>query len=107
MTGQAGDEKMLTPEERIRKRFRFYGLVQGVGFRYLARHAAAAFGATGWVRNEPDGSVSMEVQGTRQQIARVLDAIERGRYVRIEAREEKSIPVEEDERGFRTRDDRW
>ena len=59
--------------ERIRQRMVFTGLVQGVGFRYLARHAAAAAGATGWVRNEPDGSVTMELQGTREQIERVLE----------------------------------
>lgn len=49
--------------EVIRKRIRFFGSVQGVGFRYRAKHAAASVGATGWVRNEYDGSVSMEIQG--------------------------------------------
>ena len=50
-------------QEIIRRRIRFYGWVQGVGFRYRARYAADAAGATGWVRNEFDGSVTMEVQG--------------------------------------------
>lgn len=86
--------------ELKRKHFRFYGQVQGVGFRYLARHGAAAVGATGWVRNEWDGTVSMELQGTEEQIERVLALIERGHYVRIEAAEERQIPIEENERGF-------
>ena len=64
----------------IRKRIRFFGCVQGVGFRYRARHAAAAVGATGWVHNEYDGSVSMEIQGTEKQIDAVILAIERGTY---------------------------
>ena len=58
--------------EVIRKRIRFFGSVQGVGFRYRAKHAAASVGATGWVRNEYDGSVSMEIQGTESQIDQVM-----------------------------------
>ncbi|MBR1821852.1 MAG: acylphosphatase [Clostridia bacterium] len=91
----------------IRKRIRFHGLVQGVGFRYRARHAASAVGATGWVRNDPDGSVSMEIQGNRAQIDQVVEMIDRGMYVRIEAMEEKIIPIEENERDFTTKDSRW
>ena len=56
----------------IRKRIVFYGWVQGVGFRYRALHAADLIGATGWVRNEFDGSVTMEIQGTEEQIDGVL-----------------------------------
>lgn len=43
--------------EVIRKRIRFFGSVQGVGFRYRAKHAAASVGAIGWVRNETIGMV--------------------------------------------------
>ena len=91
----------------IRKRIRFHGLVQGVGFRYRARHAASAAGATGWVRNDLGGTVSMEIQGTEAQIDQVIGMIERGTYVRIESMEVKRIPVDEGERGFRTLDSRW
>ncbi len=94
-------------EPIIRKRIRFYGLVQGVGFRYRARHAADAVGATGWVRNDVGGTVSMEIQGTPAQIDRVIDMIGRGLYVRIESMEQKVIPVEPDERGFETRSSIW
>ena len=87
----------------IRKRIVFYGWVQGVGFRYRALHAADLIGATGWVRNEFDGSVTMEIQGTEEQIDDVIRAIERGRYVRIENMDSKTIPVDPDERCFRTR----
>ena len=87
----------------IRKRIVFHGWVQGVGFRYRARHAAEHFGATGWVRNEYDGSVTMEIQGTEEQIDEVILAIERGRYVKIEKMDVERIPVELHEQGFRTR----
>ena len=68
----------------IRKHIRFWGRVQGVGFRYRAYHAANSVGATGWVRNEYDGSVTMEIQGTEEQIDQVILMIEKGRFVRIE-----------------------
>ena len=88
--------------ETVRKKIRFHRYVQGVGFRYRARHAADAVGATGWVRNEYDGSVSMEIQGTEDQIDAVILAIDRGTYVHIEKMDVKTIPVIEDERSFKT-----
>ncbi len=86
-----------------RKHIIFYGWVQGVGFRYRARHAAELYGCTGWVHNEYDGSVSMEIQGTEEAIDQVVLAIEAGRYIRIENMTVKTLPVEPEERGFRTR----
>ena len=91
----------------IRKHLIFTGTVQGVGFRWRARHAAEACGATGWVRNGRDGSVCLELQGSEAQIEAVLAAIERGLYIRIAALDARTIPVEEGERGFATRDDGW
>ena len=87
--------------ELVRKRIRFFGSVQGVGFRYRAKHAAAEVGVTGWVRNEYDGSVSMEIQGTDSQIDQVILAIERGTYVYIQNIEVRSIPLVDGERGFK------
>ena len=67
----------------IRKRYDFTGQVQHVGFRRRARKAAGMFGCTGWCRNNPDGSVTMEIQGTRVQILLVLMAVRRSRRIRI------------------------
>ena len=92
-------------EALIRRRLRFTGLVQGVGFRYRAVHAVNLTGATGWVRNDWDGAVSMEIQGTEEQIDRVILMIERGSYIRIENLEVRDIPVEPEERRFRVEDD--
>ena len=90
-------------DETIQRRhMRFYGWVQGVGFRWRARHAASLHGATGWVRNEPDGTVTMELQGTEAQLDGVLQAIERGAYIQIERMEARRVPVDPGERGFRT-----
>ena len=86
----------------VRKRIVLWGAVQGVGLRYRARHAAAAFGVTGWVRNEYDGTVTLELQGTEDRIDEVVLAIERGTYVRIENMTVQRIPPVESETRFRT-----
>ena len=86
----------------IRRHIVFSGWVQGVGFRYRARHAADLYSCTGWCRNEWDGSVTMEIQGEEENIDRVIMSIEAGRYVRIENMDGRMIPAEPDERGFRT-----
>ena len=84
-----------------RKHIIFHGYVQGVGFRWRAQHAADLYGCTGWVNNELDGTVMMEIQGEEEQIERVIQSIDAGRYVSIERMDVKTIPVEE-ERDFRT-----
>ena len=89
----------------IRRHYIFEGDVQGVGFRWYAKQAASACGVTGWVRNEYDGSVTMELQGSEETIERVLDAIERGAYIHIDGMDVHSLPVETDERGFSARGD--
>ena len=93
--------------EITRKRFSFSGYVQGVGFRWRARRAAEAAGVTGWVRNEADGSVTMELQGRIEAIEQVLDTIERGLYIQIAGMDVRTIPPQDGERGFAVKDDRW
>jgi len=46
----------------VRKRYVARGMVQGVGFRWFVRDAAAKLSVTGWVRNLGDGSVELEAQ---------------------------------------------
>ena len=87
----------------IRKEYHFYGQVQGVGFRYQAKYAAKYAGATGWIRNEYDGSVTMQIQGTPEQIEEVLHEIDDGRFIYIERLEETNIPPVDGERGFGVR----
>ena len=87
-----------------RIRYTFTGYVQGVGFRYRAYHAANALGLTGWVRNEPDGSVTMEVQGGAQDIGTMLESIKQGRYIEIENSYSAELPLSPAELSFEIRD---
>lgn len=87
----------------IRRHYRFTGQVQGVGFRYRAKYAANGMCITGWAKNEWDGSVEMEVQGTEEAINRMLVMINRSDYIRIDTIEYRDIPLEEHEASFYVR----
>mgnify|MGYP004656773173 FL=1 len=88
----------------IRRRWRFTGEVQGVGFRYYARAAAQHLGLTGWVANNWDGSVTLEAQGTRAALDELVPTIERtNRWARIENIETVTLPLKEHEYGFEER----
>lgn len=84
----------------VRYRMTFTGRVQGVGFRYKASHVANQYRLTGYVKNEYDGSVTVEVQGTEQEIYMFLKSLSQDRYIDIYDLAKEHIPVEEDERRF-------
>ncbi|MBQ7795803.1 MAG: acylphosphatase [Lachnospiraceae bacterium] len=85
-----------------RRRITFHGRVQGVGFRFQAQRYASAFGLKGWVKNEYDGSVIMEVQGSPVMINQMLKGLTSDRYITIEWVDSENLPLEE-ERGFHVR----
>ncbi len=85
----------------IRKRIKFYGRVQGVGFRYRAEKSASIYGINGWVRNNDDGSVDMEAQGDKENIEKMIELIKKGNFIEIDLVEEKVIPLKDDEYGFK------
>lgn len=70
--------------KNVRRRYQFKGRVQGVGFRYKATYAARALGLTGWVRNEYNGTVSMEVQGREEYIDSLICKLFADRIIEIE-----------------------
>ena len=49
------------------------GRVQGVFFRAAMREQADRLGVTGWVRNEPDGSVRAHLEGPDGAVDRLVD----------------------------------
>lgn len=55
---------------------RFFGNVQGVGFRYRALREAGGYDLEGYVRNMPDGSVEVVVEGERADIDGFIQGLE-------------------------------
>jgi len=84
-----GDEADMTAGESKesglkRVSVRYEGRVQGVGFRYTAIEVAAGFAVTGFVRNEPDGSVTLVAEGAEKDLVALLHAVRSthlGRYI--------------------------
>lgn len=70
-----GEEPQSDP---VKVSVKIYGQVQGVGFRFTTKQAADQLGVGGIVRNEPDGSVYVEANGTKEQIQQFLDALAKG-----------------------------
>lgn len=79
---------------------RFEGRVQGVGFRATTRSIASRSGVTGWVRNEPDGSVQLEVQGPHQNVQGFLATLRDQMSGFIKRDHVQPISLVEGERGF-------
>ena len=51
---------------------RVTGRVQGVGFRWHTVGRARELGVVGWVRNEPDGSVAIHVEGPEEAVSAMM-----------------------------------
>ncbi len=66
----------MAADERME--LKIHGRVQGVAFRWYARSTALALGLTGWVRNQPDGSVRMVAEGPPEALDALLRWARRG-----------------------------
>ena len=56
----------------IRVRLIVEGRVQGVWFRDSTRQEAHSMGVFGWVRNRPDGTVEVLVEGPEDLVGRLV-----------------------------------
>ncbi|MGB3897349.1 MAG: acylphosphatase [Mesorhizobium sp.] len=54
------------------------GRVQGVSFRFWTREEAVRLGLGGWVRNEPDGSVTALISGPDGAVSMMLERFWQG-----------------------------
>jgi acylphosphatase len=54
------------------------GRVQGVSFRFWTQGEAEKLGLSGWVRNEPDGSVKALIAGPDEAVATMLERFWQG-----------------------------
>lgn len=93
----------VLPDGVVRRRYCFFGDVQGVGFRYRAKYAAETLELTGWVENEEDGSVTMEVQGKPETIDKMFPIINQSDWIHITDMQYREIAVNAWETGFHVR----
>jgi acylphosphatase len=63
----------MSDREGTRVIARVTGRVQGVNFRAAAARVARRYGLAGWVRNEPDGSVLLDVEGDPAAVNAFID----------------------------------
>jgi acylphosphatase len=61
-----------------RRRVVIHGFVQGVFFRDTVRRRAQAAGVTGWVRNNPDGTVEAVFEGDEGTVERLVEFCRKG-----------------------------
>lgn len=54
------------------------GIVQGVFFRANTVTVAKSNGVCGWVRNKPDGTVEAVLEGTENDVKKVIEWCHRG-----------------------------
>ena len=54
------------------------GKVQGVYFRATTKRVADTLGVYGFIRNEPDGNVYLEVEGDDEMVNKIIDFCHHG-----------------------------
>ncbi|MFQ6616172.1 MAG: acylphosphatase [Fidelibacterota bacterium] len=83
---------------------RIEGRVQMVGFRWFVRQWADDLGLSGWVRNNPDGSVGVEVEGNKEKVETLVTYLKEGpKLARVEHVKVDSKPFENRFRSFEIR----
>lgn len=69
----------------VHYRIKVMGKVQGVFFRASTKKTADRLGIKGWVRNEEDGSVLIEAEGSEQQMQIFIEWCRQGpQFARVE-----------------------
>lgn len=81
-----------------------HGNVQGVFFRASARDLAQEHGVSGWVRNDPGGTVTAHLEGPDGGVDELVAWMRSGGPPRAEVhRVETEVVDDEDHTGFRVR----
>ncbi len=71
-----------------------HGRVQGVGFRYFVQHFGNRLGLCGNVRNCPDSTVEIIVEGDAAKISDLIKKVETGpALARVQRVDVTDIPV--------------
>ena len=80
----------------------FDGRVQGVGFRYSVMQKALEYGINGWVRNNDDGTVEMEGEGTEEQVKMFVESLRTwpNRFIKVTNKKITYLDVEKGYKKF-------
>ena len=88
------------PSGEVRRHVRVEGHVQGVFYRAATQRTAREHGTTGWIRNRPDGTVELEVQGPSDAVEQVVAFCRTGpshaRVVQVLVDDRPTVDGEED-----------
>ncbi|MEM2916689.1 MAG: acylphosphatase [Candidatus Woesearchaeota archaeon] len=63
---------------KARVRLIVKGKVQGVFFRMFAQSVARKLGVTGWIRNNPDGTVEAVGEGDKKALVELVEKLKKG-----------------------------
>ena len=79
--------------ERVCYRISVVGKVQGVFYRASAKNMALDLEITGWVKNQPDGSVMIEAEGLEKDVDAFLAWCKTGpTYSRVTGVDKTNLP---------------
>ena len=92
--------KKELPPGTIRKEFHFEGNVQNIGFRFEVQSHAKPLGITGYAKNNEDGSVTAQLQGSLEDINRVILSLQNIDRIQIDSITPKEIPLDYYEKDF-------
>lgn len=91
----------VNPENAVRKFLNVSGRVQGVGFRFFVQQTALNLNISGWVKNEYDGTVSMEIQAEPQILDKLIEKIKKGNGIsKVTQITEENLEVVKGEKKF-------
>ena len=77
------------------------GRVQGVGLRVFTKENAEKLDLTGWVKNMPDGTVELEMQGSAEKLAELTAIIKKGNFIiKVDTFDSVEIPTVDGEQAF-------
>lgn len=92
--------KKELPPGTIRKEFHFEGNVQNIGFRFEVQSHAKPLGITGYAKNNDDDSVTAQLQGSLEDINRVILSLQNIDRIQIDSITSKEIPLDYYEKDF-------
>jgi len=87
----------------MKKRIHLFisGRVQGVNFRWFARHFARKHDITGWVKNLDDGRVELVAEGDKNQLEAFVEYLKNGQpFAKVEKIEFKKDDLIENFESF-------